>query len=118
MPTPRMLWKVFVPTEFGDTRKIIRKRHHKQWDQYVRKMAGGSTREPVANGEWIEPHTQKLYAERIIPVYIYCTRNQIDRIIDFTLKHYRQKAVMAYKVSDDVILRFAEKTPSSLPLSA
>jgi hypothetical protein len=34
-----------------------------------------------------------------------CTREQIEQIIDLTLEYYDQLAVMAYRVSDEVILK-------------
>ena len=33
------------------------------------------------------------------------SREQVERIVDLTLEHYDQIAVMAYKVSDEIILR-------------
>jgi hypothetical protein len=29
----------------------------------------------------------------------------IEEIVDFTIKHYDQEAVLAYRISDDVILK-------------
>lgn len=42
----------------------------------------------------------------MIPVRIACSREEIDKIIDITIKHYNQLAVMAYKVSDEVIIKY------------
>lgn len=40
----------------------------------------------------------------MIPVRIACNEEQIRDIISFTLKHYKQIAVMAYKLSDKVLI--------------
>ena len=41
----------------------------------------------------------------MIPCRIICTKEQIIKIIDFTIQHYDQEAVLAFKISDDVIMR-------------
>ena len=58
---------------------------------------------PVAKGQW-EFH-EKLYQERVIPVQVVASREQIEQIVNITMEYYDQLAVMAYKLSDDVILR-------------
>jgi hypothetical protein len=45
-----------------------------------------------------------LFAERMIPVRIACNREQITQILKTTMEFYDQEAVMAYKVSEDVII--------------
>ena len=40
----------------------------------------------------------------MIPVRIYCTEYQIDKIIEFTMVHYDQEAILAYRISDKVKL--------------
>jgi hypothetical protein len=87
------------PTSTGD--KPIRTRHHRVWDAYVRKITGGLTIFAPGKGQWISP-ANELVEEKVIPVNIACTEEQFKRIVSFTLKHYRQDVVMAYKVSDEV----------------
>ena len=107
MTQPRELWEIFVPCMMRG--KPVRTRHHREWDKVVRSLAGGLTILTPAKGQWIEPGTNTLYEERVIPVRIACTRNQIRQIMDFTLQHYDQLAVMAYLVSSEVIIKFREK---------
>ena len=90
----------------GGTDKPVRTRHHKNWDSFVRNITCGLTILKPCKGQWIDK--SKLYEERVIPVRIACTRKQLDKIIDFTIKHYRQIAVMAYKISDEVIVKYNE----------
>ena len=54
-------------------------------------------------GQWVNDE-KRLIEERIIPVNIACTEKQITQIVKFTMRHYRQEAVMYYKVSDDVFI--------------
>lgn len=98
------LWRILVPTEYQDTKKPVRKRHHRVWDRFVRNLSGGLTILYPAKGQWLEPKSGELIEERMIPVEIVCSEVQIRKIMDFTIKHYRQLAVLAYRISDKVIL--------------
>jgi hypothetical protein len=98
----KSMWEILVPTMRNDGRPI-RTRFHKVWDDKVRSISGGLTVMPVARGQWL--FKEKLFEERMIPVRIIATRSEIDSIIDMTMKYYEQLAVLAYKVSDEVILR-------------
>lgn len=93
------LYEILVPTIYGDTRKPIRTKHHKNWDSKIRSITGGLSIFQPAKGQWV--HQNELYEERVIPVRIMCAENQINEIIDFTLSHYRQLAVMYYVVSNE-----------------
>ena len=99
------LWEVLVPTARNDGRPI-RTRFHRVWDAKVRAITGGLTIMPVARGQWVSP-AGDLYAERVIPVRVAATREQVERIVDLTIDHYEQLAVMAYRVADEVIIRHA-----------
>lgn len=113
----KVLYEVLVPTIYGDTLKPIRTKHHKQWDKFVQSITGGLTIGSPARGKWIDKGIE--YPERIIPVRIMCEEKfhlvpdtesleqyqdkmQIDKIVQFTLTHYRQKAVFYYVVSNNV----------------
>lgn len=100
-----MLWEILVPTIRNDGRPF-RTRYHRVWDQKVRAISGGLTIMPVAKGQWIAPDG-KLFMERMIPVRLIATREQMEAIVDMTIKYYEQLAVLAYKISEEVILRGA-----------
>jgi hypothetical protein len=100
------LWEVLVPTVHGNGRPI-KTRFHKVWDKQVCTITGGLTVLTPAKGKWA-PKTGDVVAERMIPVRIACTREQVDLIVDMTLKYYNQKAVMAYRISDAVIIKEAK----------
>jgi hypothetical protein len=105
---PQELWEILVPTVRADGRPI-HTRFHKVWDGKVRAISGGLTILQPAKGQWVHPEHGTLFAERMIPVRIMCTRHEIEQIIDITLEYYDQLAVMAYRVSDLVILK--HRTP-------
>jgi len=99
-----VLWEILVPRKWNNGRPV-RTRHHRVFDAKVRDICGGLTiHPPTIKGEWISPEGT-LYIDSTIPVRVSCTREQIEQIMDFTAKHYKQKAVLAYKVSDEVIVK-------------
>jgi hypothetical protein len=100
------MWEILVPTIRIDGRPI-KKRFHKVWDDKVIEITGGLTVLTPAKGAWLCPEGN-LFEERMIPVRIACTRNQIEKIVSMTLEYYEQKAVLAYRVSDEVIIRYAD----------
>lgn len=97
------LWEILVPASNNKDLKFSYE-HHKAWDAFVKKATGGVTIMKTAKGEWVSPNG-KLYVDRIIPCRIVCTKDQISDIIDFTIEHYSQEAVLAYRISTNVILR-------------
>jgi len=101
------LWEILVPKNKnnGDS---FRMPHHWKWDEYVKNISGGLTIMRVAKGEWLS-RTEGWFKDYVIPVRIICTLEEINDIIDFTIKHYNQEAVMAYKVSEHVIIKHKEK---------
>lgn len=92
------LYEILVPTKYGDTLKPVSTRHHKEWDKVVRKFAGGLTILNPSKGQWV--FESSLYEERVIPVRIMCSEKVMVNLVQFTLKHYRQKAVMFFLLSD------------------
>lgn len=103
-----LLWEILVPTEKClQPGKFYTARYHRVWDSKVREITGGLTILTPAKGQWISP-SGELFVERMIPVRIAATREQINEIIDLTLEYYDQLAVMCYKVSDEVIVRHRE----------
>jgi hypothetical protein len=96
------LWEILVPASSKE--KEFSYEHHKNWDTYVKSLAGGLTIMKTAKGEWINPDGV-LYLDRMIPVRIKCKYSDIQKIVDFTIKHYDQEAVLAYMISREIILK-------------
>ena len=99
---PRYLWEILVPTQ-SNSGKPVRTRQHKEWDSRVRRIAGGLTIFRPAKGKW--DYKGNLFAERMIPVRIMCTPNEIQQIADITAKFYNQLAIMFYKVTEVVVVK-------------
>ncbi len=98
--TGKSLWEILVPAHSNEGLEFSME-HHRAWDENVRSISGGLTILRTAKGQWLDPDDQ-LFLDRMIPVRVYCTEEEIDRIIHLTISHYDQKAVMAYQVSSYV----------------
>jgi hypothetical protein len=107
----QQLWEILVPRcwNSGDEIPVT---HHREWDGMVRGVAGGLTILRTATGEWVNPDGT-LFRERMIPVRIACSEEDIRHIIDFTISHYDQEAVMAYKVSEQVLIVHRDAAPTA-----
>ena len=122
----KVLYEILVPTQYGFPKTTpIRTRHHKEWDKFVQKITNGLTILSSARGKWT--HEGVEYPEKVIPVRVMCDEpfvpydkseslgagyqdtSQIDKIIHFTMCHYRQQAVMYYVVSKDVKVVYAQE---------
>lgn len=99
----KKLWQILVPTVRNDGRPF-RLRYHRVWDSKVRELSGGLTVTPPVKGQWVDDDGT-LYAERMIPVNILATDEEIERIVDMTIQYYEQIAVMYYLVSDQAFIK-------------
>lgn len=98
----KSLWEIFVPTQNNDG-KPFRTRFHRVWDKKVREISGGLTILKPATGQWVSDDDE-LFKERMIPVRVMCTSEDIVKIADMTKNYYNQLAVMYYKITDEVVI--------------
>lgn len=103
------VYKILVPTvkpeSIAGKNRFFTIRYHQEWDKKVRAITGGLTVLPVVKGTWTNPKDGEIFEERMIPVEIMCSREQIERIADETAKHYRQLAIYFAKVSEEVTIK-------------
>ena len=99
------MWEILVPTVRPNTdgTKFFTTRFHRTWDKRVRAISGGLTIMAPSKGQWVSP-SGELFKERMIPVRIVCTQNEIAQIMRMTSEQYEQETVLAYKVSDQVLM--------------
>jgi hypothetical protein len=95
------LYEILVPCQKNNG-KWFNKSHHKKFDKYVRRLSGGLTVLTPAKGQWV--YKNELYEERVIPVRVCCTEADLRKIQKFALTHYKQRAIMAYRLSSDVLI--------------
>jgi len=103
METKQKLWEILVPTHSNDGLEYTVE-YHREWDKKVRNISGGLTIFEKAKGQWLDK-SGRLYEENMIPVRIVCNDYNIETIIDETMNHYDQEAVLAYEVSSNVKLK-------------
>lgn len=103
----KFLWEILVPCQWNDGRPV-RTRHHRVWDAKVRDICGGLTIMRPAVGQWVDPADGRLYHERVIPVRIMATEEEISAVVQATIQHYQQLVVMHFKVSEACVI-----TPAS-----
>ena len=97
------LYEILVPTVRSNG-KPYRTRFHRVWDAKVREITSGLTILTPTRGQWVSP-SGELFSERMIPVRIMCTREQIDRIADMSAAYYEQQAIMFYAISSEVEIK-------------
>jgi len=97
------LWEILVPT-VRNNGKPIHTKFHRVWDAKVREISGGLTIRKPEKGQWVHPESKALFAERMIPVKVSGTRRQIEQICWMTAKYYDQDVVMAYRISEEVLM--------------
>ena len=95
----KALWEILIPA--------IGEESSKAWYSFVRQFSDGITILKDARGEWVSPNGI-TFEDYMIPIRIICTKDEIDLIVDFTVNFFDQEAVLAYKLSDDIILRSKE----------
>lgn len=94
------LWEILIPTTIKND--PINIGYHMDWDSKIRKLTKGLTILNTVKGQW-EPYEDDVYEERMIPVRIACTKEQLDNILSFTIKYYQQQEIFAYRISDKII---------------
>ncbi len=110
MSSTKGRWEILVPTERRlAPGKYYTTRYHRVWDDKVRAITGGLTVMAPARGQWIHPATGVLFKERMIPVRVIATREEIEKVVELTLKYYDQLAVLCYKISDEVIVKYKDE---------
>jgi hypothetical protein len=97
------MWEILVPTIHRETGRPIKTRFHKVWDKEIYGITKGLTITKPTIGKWVSDENE-LFEERMIPVRIACTRDEILEIMRITKKYYNQLAVICYKISEEVIM--------------
>ena len=100
----QMMWEILVPVKDNSGNKFPLS-YHNEWDNFVENLTGGLTVMRPAKGRWISPIGTKVH-EKMIPCRIRCSEEDINKIVDFTIKHYNQEAVAYYLVSPRFIIKY------------
>lgn len=96
------MWEILVPTVRNEGAPF-RTRYHRVWDEKVKEISGGLTIVSPVKGTWISEEGEE-FKERMIPVRIRCSREDMFKIANMTKKYYDQLAVMVIKISDETFI--------------
>jgi hypothetical protein len=96
------MYEILVPASSKEQKFTIE--HHRAWDAFVTNITGGLTISRCTKGTWFDRESGEVIKDRMIPVKIACTRKQIKEIMNFTLEHYAQIEVIAYPISQEVMV--------------
>ncbi len=101
------LYEILVPTEMVRDGKTvpIKTRYHRVWDERVRAIAGGITVLTPAKGQWVSP-TGQFFSEKMIPVRIACSPDEMREISDMTAGYYNQQAILYVNLGEVVIKHY------------
>ena len=97
------LFEILVPCQ-TNSGTPIRTRQHREWDNRVRRITGGLTVLSPTKGQWESP-SGELFCDRMIPVRIAGTDEEMVKIADMTAAFYKQQAIMYYCVSSEVTIK-------------
>lgn len=87
---------------------------HQKFDDYVIDIAGGlSVLMPTIKGKW-QSKQKDLFIERMIPVNVYCTKEQMKSIVGFAAKHYNQKAICYWLAAEEVFIEEFENATEKM----
>ena len=100
------MYQILVPCNFNDG-KPVRTRHHREWDRQVSLVLEnkGMTIHSPSKGRWY--HDGEVYKDRVIPVSLIATEDEMKKIAEITLKHYQQIAVLYFKISSETHIVYA-----------
>lgn len=100
------LYEILVPCQTNDG-KPIRTRQHREWGRRIRRIVGGLTILSPTKGQWVSQE-DKLFCDRMIPVRIAASADEMEKIADITAAFYNQRAVMFYELSTKVTIKHYE----------
>ena len=96
------MWEILVPTMRRLEGTPYRTRYHRVWDDKVKAITNGLTIYSPVKGVWVSA-SEDTYRERMIPVRIMATEEQMVKIGEMTKIYYDQLAVLIYRVGDHCI---------------
>ncbi len=93
----KYLWEILIPEKPNKSTQPFSQDHHDPLFAMLRKVSGGSTRCPVAYGEWV--HEGEVLGENMIPVRFTSSREDARGIAKWAREHYDQDLIWAYPLA-------------------
>lgn len=93
IPVAPNLPEVFICDKNGN----FNQEYHDRFLAKVLTVANGYTALPIVEGAWING-SGKTFIEKMIPVRIFCTDENITEIASFAKRHYDQEAIFVVEL--------------------
>jgi len=90
------LFEILIPAE----RKL---EHHLDWDAKVTSITGGLSIMPIIRGHW-QSDLECIVREKMVPVRLIASDEQMLQIAQLTGEHYQQKSIMYYVISQEAFV--------------
>jgi hypothetical protein len=91
----KALWEILIPVCNNEGTYFL-EMHHTVWKREILALSKGLTVLACATGYWLDLD----YPEPMMPVRFIATKPEAKRVMEFTQGHYRQQAVLCYKIAD------------------
>jgi len=104
----KCLWEIFIPKN-NNRETIYEVSHHREWNKKV-------TTETDVILLSSDPHKKKscptigesFFSEEMILLRVCCTPEEFDKILDITVQHYDRPEIIAFKLSENMIVKKRE----------
>ena len=96
------MWEILIPKYSNDGEQYTAA-HCNEWKENILLITKGLTELNPVKGYWINKKTK--YIEDMIPIRVLCDETNIEKIIEETITHFDQEAVLAYVISNNIKLR-------------
>ncbi len=89
--------EMYAKLDFNKDGTIFNKAHHGTFIRKVLTVAGGYSWLPEIDGAWVNSHCE-VVKEKMIPIRVACTDENIKEIASFAKQHYEQEAIFVLEI--------------------
>jgi hypothetical protein len=99
------LWEIFIPKNHNKE-MIYGVSHHREWNRKVTKETNVILLSSSSYKEKSCPTIEEpFFSEEMLLLRVYCTQEELDRILDITVDHYDRDKIIAFKISENMIVK-------------
>jgi len=101
----KCLWEIFVPKNHNE-KTIYGVSHHREWNRKVTTETDVILLSSTPYKKKSCPTIGKcFFSEEMILLRVCCTSEEFDKILDITIDHYDRDEIIAFKISDKMIVK-------------
>lgn len=107
----RCLWEIFIPKN-NNKNTIFQVSHHREWNKKITNETDvillSSSTTPTKTLD--PPLGQSFFSEEMILIRVCCTKEEFDKILNITIEHYDRKEIIAFKLSENMLIKKRNNT--------